>query len=169
MCYNLNKIEKHWFHISTEFWKLFRTTTQLGDILITCLKWNQFKLWLSSSWHRKRSQISSSKQFKLKNEIQWTFGTKWQTTKQTDNELTKGSACLIALGGLKEVTAAAGIACFLGSIFLIMRRVQARLRKTSFRLNRRMSLTTTGGQSQLKNVSHCWLSCKSKFQANTKK
>ena len=53
----------------------------------------------------------------MKKEIQRTFGTKEQTTKQTDNERTKRGAGLIALGALTAVTAGAGIACSLGSIF----------------------------------------------------
>ena len=51
----------------------------------------------------------------IKNEIQRTFGTKEQTT--TDNERTKRGAGLIAVGALTAVTARAGIACSLGSIF----------------------------------------------------
>ena len=53
----------------------------------------------------------------IKKEIQRTFGTKEQTTKQTDNERTKRGAGLIALGALTAVTAGAGIACSLGRIF----------------------------------------------------
>ena len=49
--------------------------------------------------------------------IQRAFGTKEQATKQTDNERTKRGAGLIALGALTAVTAGAGIACSLGSIF----------------------------------------------------
>ena len=53
----------------------------------------------------------------MKKEIHRTFGTKEQTTKQTDNERTKRGAGLIALGALTAVAAGAGIACSLGSIF----------------------------------------------------
>ena len=53
----------------------------------------------------------------MKSEIRRTFGTEEQTTKQTDNERTKRGAGLIALGALTAVTAGAGTACSLGSIF----------------------------------------------------
>ena len=53
----------------------------------------------------------------MKSEIRRTFGTEEQTTKQTDGERTKRGAGLIALGALTAVTAGAGIACSLGSIF----------------------------------------------------
>ena len=53
----------------------------------------------------------------MKSEIRRTFGTEAQTTNQTDNERTKRGAGLIALGALTAVTAGAGIACSLGSIF----------------------------------------------------
>ena len=48
----------------------------------------------------------------MKTEIRGAFGTKEQTTKQTDNEPTKRGAGLIPLGALTAVTARAGIARF---------------------------------------------------------
>ena len=53
----------------------------------------------------------------MKSEIWRTFGTEEQTTKQTDSERTKRGAGLITLGALTAVTAGAGIARSLGSIF----------------------------------------------------
>ena len=53
----------------------------------------------------------------MKSEFRGKFGTEEQTTKQTDNERTKRGAGLISLGALTAVTAGAGKACSLGSIF----------------------------------------------------
>ena len=53
----------------------------------------------------------------MKTEIRRKFGTEEQTSKQTDNERTRRGADLIALGAITAVTAGAGIASSLGSIF----------------------------------------------------